>query len=105
MRAAYYERTGPSGELRVRVQWSGVNPSDVKSRGGLRNPAMPFPRVVPHALDGQRLEVVGVEAGRDDGDRGAKQHDDARQHAGGDLQRPVHGGDCATVVPACRDRR
>ena len=63
MKAACYEQTGPAaqvlqlldlpdpqpgaGEVRVRVQWSGVNPSDVKSRAGLRNKAMPFPRVIP----------------------------------------------------------
>jgi len=65
MQAAFYERTGPAhdvlqvsdlpephpapGEVRVRVRWSGVNPSDVKSRGGLRNPTLPFPRIVPHS--------------------------------------------------------
>jgi NADPH:quinone reductase len=52
MRAAFYERTGPANdvltigelptpvpgpqEVRVRVAWSGVNPSDVKSRAGIR---------------------------------------------------------------------
>ena len=75
MKAACYERTGPAaqvlqlvdlpdpspgpGEVRVRLQWSGVNPSDVKSRAGLRSPVMPFPRVVPHsdgagAIDARR---------------------------------------------------
>jgi len=65
MQAAFYERTGPArevlqlgdvptpepgpGEVRVRVRWSGVNPSDVKSRAGLRNPTLPFPRVIPHS--------------------------------------------------------
>jgi NADPH2:quinone reductase len=65
MKAAWYERTGPAGEvlqlgelpepqpqrgeLRVRMRWSGVNPSDVKSRAGLRSSAMPFPRVIPHS--------------------------------------------------------
>jgi NADPH2:quinone reductase len=48
MRAAFYERTGPAkdvlvvddlptpipgpGDVRVKVAWSGVNPSDVKFR-------------------------------------------------------------------------
>ncbi len=75
MKAAYYERTGPArevlvlgelpdpqpgpGEVRVRLQWSGVNPSDVKSRGGLRS--MPFARVVPHS-DGAGI-IDGVGAG------------------------------------------
>lgn len=65
MRAACYERVGPAdevlridelptpqpapGEVRVRVQWSGVNPSDVKTRGGLRSPVLPFPLIVPHS--------------------------------------------------------
>jgi NADPH:quinone reductase len=65
MRAAFYERLGAArevlelgelpdphpapGEVRVRVQWSGVNPSDVKSRSGLRAGAMPFPRIIPHS--------------------------------------------------------
>ena len=53
MRAAVYRSTGPAGEVlhieevpmpeagphevRVRVAWSGVNPSDVKSRAGMRS--------------------------------------------------------------------
>ena len=82
MKAAFYDRLGPArevlqigevpdphpvdGEVRVRVQWSGVNPSDVKSRAGLRSGVMPFPRVIPHS-DGTGVidEVgVGVPAGR-----------------------------------------
>jgi NADPH:quinone reductase len=73
MKAAYYERLGPArevlqvrdvpephpatGEVRVRVQWSGVNPSDVKSRGGLR--PMPFPRVIPHSDGIGVIDAVG----------------------------------------------
>ncbi|MBX3600606.1 MAG: NADPH:quinone reductase [Rubrivivax sp.] len=65
MRAACYERVGPAdevlrlddlptpqpapGEVRVRLQWSGVNPSDVKTRGGLRSPTLPFPLIIPHS--------------------------------------------------------
>ena len=53
MLAAWYERTGAAaevltvgempdpqpapGEVRVRLEWSGINPSDVKSRAGLRS--------------------------------------------------------------------
>ena len=75
MQAAYYERTGPAadvlqladlpdpqpgpGELRVRLRWSGVNPSDVKSRTGLRSAAMPFPRVVPHSDGMGVVDAVG----------------------------------------------
>ncbi len=65
MKAAFYERTGPagrllsfgdlpdpqpaSGQVRVRMKWSGVNPSDVKARSGSRGPTMPFPKVIPHS--------------------------------------------------------
>lgn len=70
MKAAYYQEQGaaravlrigerpePSpgpGEVRVRLLWSGVNPSDVKSRAGLRGGGMPFPTVIPHS-DGMGL--------------------------------------------------
>src|SRR5262245_37076208 len=75
MKAAYYEATGPAaevlrigeladptagpGEVRVRLHCSGVNPSDVKSRAGLRNRAMPFPRVVPHSDGAGVIDQVG----------------------------------------------
>jgi NADPH:quinone reductase len=49
------------GEVLVRVRWSGVNPSDVKSRAGLSSPAMDWPEVVPHS-DGAG-EIVAVGAG------------------------------------------
>jgi NADPH2:quinone reductase len=70
MRAAYYEQVGPArevlrlaelpdpepagGEVRVRIRWSGVNPSDVKTRGGVRSRELPFARIVPHS-DGMGL--------------------------------------------------
>ena len=76
MKAACYETTGPAaevlrlidlpdpepgaGEVRVRLQWSGVNPSDVKSRAGLRNKAMPFARVVPHSDGAGVIDRVGA---------------------------------------------
>jgi NADPH2:quinone reductase len=50
---------GP-GEVRVRLAWSGVNPSDVKSRGGALGPAMPFPRVVPHSDGAGVVDAVGA---------------------------------------------
>ena len=75
MQAAFYERTGPAGEVlqlgelpdptpgpgevRVRLRWSGVNPSDVKTRLGLRNPVLPFPRVVPHSDGMGIVDAVG----------------------------------------------
>src|SRR5262245_60963384 len=76
MKAAFYDRLGPArevlqigevpdphpadGEIRVRVQWSGVNPSDVKSRAGLRSGVMPFPRVIPHSDGMGVIDAVGT---------------------------------------------
>ena len=75
MKAAWYERVGAArdvlivgeipephpaaGEVRVRVEWSGVNPSDVKSRAGLRSAVMPFPRVIPHSDGMGVVDEVG----------------------------------------------
>lgn len=75
MQAAYYEQTGPAatvltvgdvpdpqpgpGEVRVRLAWSGVNPSDVKARSGARSPDMPFPRVIPHSDGMGVIDAVG----------------------------------------------
>jgi NADPH:quinone reductase len=76
MQAAYYERTGPAsevlvvgsvpdpqpgtGEVRVRLRWSGVNPSDVKSRAGLRSSVLPFPRIIPHSDGMGVIDAVGA---------------------------------------------
>jgi NADPH:quinone reductase len=76
MQAAFYERTGPANavlqigdmpkpepgpnEVRVRLRWSGVNPSDVKSRAGLRSSSMPFPQVVPHSDGMGIVDAVGA---------------------------------------------
>jgi NADPH2:quinone reductase len=75
MRAAFYERTGPArdvlqlgevpmpapgvGEVRVRLATSGVNPSDVKSRAGLRSKALAYPRIVPHSDGAGVIDAVG----------------------------------------------
>ena len=72
MRAAFYERTGPAsevlqigevndpapaaGEVRVKMAWSGVNPSDVKSRNGA---SIPFPRIIPHSDGSGVIDQVG----------------------------------------------
>ncbi len=74
MRAAYYDNPGAAcdvltignlpkptpaaGEVLVRVIASGVNPSDVKSRGGSRL-VRAFPRVVPHSDGAGVIEAVG----------------------------------------------
>ena len=76
MKAWFYERVGAAaevlqlgelptpeptaGEVRVRVQWSGVNPSDVKSRGGLRSRTLPFDRIVPHSDGSGVIDAVGT---------------------------------------------
>lgn len=75
MKAAYYEAVGPAqevlrladlptpepapGEVRVRVLWSGVNPSDVKTRGGARSKSLPFARVIPHSDGSGVIDAVG----------------------------------------------
>jgi len=76
MRAAFYEKAGPAeevlvlgdmaepevgpGEVRVRMQWSGINPSDVKARSGARGPALPFARIVPHSDGMGIIDSVGA---------------------------------------------
>jgi NADPH2:quinone reductase len=75
MKAAYYTAKGLArdvlivgeqpdpvpqpGEVLVRLVYSGVNPSDVKSRSGGANPVMEFPRVVPHSDGAGVIEAVG----------------------------------------------
>lgn len=49
---------GP-GELRVRIAWSGVNPSDVKARAGLRSTTLPFPRIIPHSDGAGVVDQLG----------------------------------------------
>lgn len=76
MRAAYYERNGAarevltvgtvdtpepgSGEVRVKLHASGVNPSDVKSRGGTTGRPMIAPRIIPHSDGGGVIDRVGA---------------------------------------------
>jgi NADPH2:quinone reductase len=78
MRAAFYSRTGPArevlsvgeldtpsagpGEVRVRLAWSGVNPSDVKTRAGTRSATLPFPLIVPHSDGAGVIDQVGAGA-------------------------------------------
>lgn len=75
MQAAFYERIGTArevlhidemptplpgdGEVRVEVAWSGVNPSDVKSRAGTRTKSLPFPRIIPHSDGAGVIDEVG----------------------------------------------
>nr|WP_309504058.1 NADPH:quinone reductase [uncultured Roseovarius sp.] len=84
MRAISYDRFGPAaevlqlgdmelpapapGEVRVRLAWSGVNPSDAKARAGTRpgvtKPA--FDRIIPHSDGAGEIDAVGdgVDAAR-----------------------------------------
>jgi len=73
--ASWYEKTGPArevllfgelpdpepgpGEVRVRVQASGVNPADVKRRGGWGRLTMDFPWQVPHDDGAGIIDAVG----------------------------------------------
>ncbi len=75
MQAAFYEHAGKAsdvlhigelpipvpgpGEVRVKVAWSGVNPSDVKSRASLRTKTLPFPRIIPHSDGAGVIDQVG----------------------------------------------
>ena len=74
MKAVWYERTGPAGdvlaygemptpvagpgEVRVRLQASGVNPADVGRRAGSYR-AMEFPRVVPNSDGAGIVDQLG----------------------------------------------
>lgn len=75
MRAAWYERKGPAhevlvvgemdapqpapGEVRIRVEASGVNPGDVKKREGWLGFPMSYPRVIPHSDGAGTIDAVG----------------------------------------------
>lgn len=75
MRAAWYESQGPAdevlvvgempaptpgpGEVRIRVEASGVNPGDVKKRGDAFAIGMPFPRIIPHSDGSGVIDDVG----------------------------------------------
>ena len=75
MRAAWYENQGPpteslvvgempepiaeTGELRIRIAVSGVNPGDVKKRQDTFGVGMPYPRVVPHSDGAGVVDQVG----------------------------------------------
>ena len=74
MRAAYYDKNGSaaevlhlgevetpvpgSGEVRVRLATSGVNPSDVKTRAGTAR-KIAFPRVIPQSDGAGEIDMVG----------------------------------------------
>ena len=77
MRAITYDRFGPAvdvlvledlptpepapGEVLVRLQTSGVNPSDIRARAGGRPGVTepPFPKIIPHSDGAGVIEAVG----------------------------------------------
>ncbi|MEO0978804.1 MAG: NADPH:quinone reductase, partial [Pseudomonadota bacterium] len=77
MRAITYDRFGPAadvltledmpvpvagaGEVLVRLQMSGVNPSDIRARAGGRPGVTepPFPKIIPHSDGAGVIEAVG----------------------------------------------
>ncbi len=76
MKAVWYEGFGPAqdvleagemtrpepgpGEVLVRVRATGINPSDVKLRGGARPGAvMAYPKVIPHSDGAGEVEATG----------------------------------------------
>jgi NADPH2:quinone reductase len=75
MRVAYYESTGPArevlkvgevdgprpgpGEVLVEIAYSGVNPSDVRARGGGSKRPFAFSRTIPHSDGAGTIVAVG----------------------------------------------
>ncbi len=75
MRAAWYDKQGPAkevlvvgemadpepgtGEVRIRVAASGINPGDVKKRRNEYGIGMPFPRVIPHSDGAGIIDQIG----------------------------------------------
>ena len=75
MKAAWYEKQGAArdvliigemddpqprtGEVRVRVGFSGVNPGDVKKREDAFGIGMAYPRVIPHSDGSGTVDAVG----------------------------------------------
>lgn len=75
MRAAWYEKQGPAdeviqlgelptaeagpGEVRVKLAFSGVNPSDSKRRTGFGGQSQAFPQIVPHSDGSGVIDQVG----------------------------------------------
>ena len=75
MLATWYEKQGPAkrvlkvgemetptagpGEVRVRVAYSGINPSDTKRRQGFRGQKINFERILPHSDGAGIIDQVG----------------------------------------------
>lgn len=77
MKAAWYEKQGAArdvlvvgemdmpqpqtGEVRIRISASGVNPGDVKKREDAFGIGMAYPRIVPHSDGSGTVDAVGTE--------------------------------------------
>ena len=75
MHAAWYERRGPArevliigemddptpgpGEVRIRIEASGISQGDVKKRSGWKSSVMPYPRVIPHSDGAGVIDQIG----------------------------------------------
>jgi NADPH2:quinone reductase len=75
MRAAWYEKQGPAGEVlvvgempdprpgvgevRIRIAASGINPGDIKKRQDAFSYGMPYPRVIPHSDGAGHVDQIG----------------------------------------------
>lgn len=81
MKAAWYEKQGVArevltigemdepqpltGEVRIRVAASGINPGDVKKRQNAFGYGMPYPRVIPHSDGAGTVDAVGEGVSRE----------------------------------------
>jgi NADPH:quinone reductase len=81
MKAAWYEKQGAArdvlivgnmddpqprtGEVRIRLAFSGVNPGDVKKRQDSFGVGMPYPRVIPHSDGSGTVDAVGQGVSRE----------------------------------------
>lgn len=75
MHAAWYEHRGPArevliigevddptpgpGEVRIRIEASGISQGDVKKRSGWKSSVMPYPRVIPHSDGAGVIDQIG----------------------------------------------
>lgn len=75
MKAAWYESQGParsvfqigtmpdpepaSGEVRIKLATSGINPGDVKKRSNVFGIGLPYPRIIPHSDGSGIIDKLG----------------------------------------------
>jgi NADPH:quinone reductase len=76
MKAAWYEKQGPprdvlvvgempepvpaAGEVRIRIEASGISPGDIKKRQDTFGYGMAYPRVIPHSDGAGRVDQLGA---------------------------------------------